>query len=148
MAKHLYLIRHGNAPFRWDDFERELDFQGENEAKLVGESFAKNNIKIDHIFSSDAQRASLTATIIAEQIGYPLTEITIENVLYETSAEQLLNFITFYAKNEHQSVIMINHNPCISHLANLLLKEDRVFMKTCQVVHIEFEVDSWTEIMI
>jgi phosphohistidine phosphatase len=146
MAKHLYLIRHGNAPFQWNDFERQLDAQGKNEATLVGEYFAKNNINIDHVFSSDAPRAVLTADLIAEQIAFPKESITVSNEIYETTAQNLLNFICFNAREEFESVIMINHNPTISHLANLLLQEDRVFMKTCQVVHIKFEVDTWLEI--
>jgi len=146
MTKHLYLIRHGNAPFQWNDFERKLDLQGKNEATLVGEYFAKNNIKIDHIFTSDAQRAVLTAELIAEQIEYPKSNITIKNELYETSADDLLNFIASHSQEEFGAVIMINHNPTISHLANLLLEEGNVFMKTCQVVHIKFDVDTWLEI--
>ena len=146
MAKHLYLIRHGNAPFQWNDFERQLDAKGKKEATLVGQYFDKNNIKIDHIFSSDAPRATLTADLIAEEIAFPKETITVSNEIYETTAQNLLNFICFNAQEKFETIIMINHNPTISHLANLLLQEDRVFMKTCQVVHIKFEVDTWLEI--
>jgi probable phosphoglycerate mutase len=84
--KHLYFVRHGLSVMNQQGTysghtDTPLADEGIEQARAAGQ--AAKDIKVDVIVSSPLQRAHHTAKLIAEEIGYPLEEIILEDHLIE-----------------------------------------------------------------
>ncbi len=64
----LLLIRHGQARFLTDDYDR-LSEHGEKQVALLGEHWARQGIKFDQAISGTLKRQQGTATIALENAG-------------------------------------------------------------------------------
>ncbi len=58
----LFLVRHGQASFLTEDYDRLSDL-GEKQSHLLGEWFAKHNISFDHAFTGPRKRQRDTGAI-------------------------------------------------------------------------------------
>lgn len=84
--KKLYFIRHGLSEMniqgvRSGSTETPLAPEGREQAKSAGQK--AKQLGIDFIVSSPQSRALETARIIAKEIGYPVKEIHVNNLLVE-----------------------------------------------------------------
>lgn len=143
--KKLYLMRHGKSS--WDntelqDFDRPLNHQGKKDTHLIGEFFAKEEIKFDFILSSPAKRAITTADIIAETLHIPTKKISTNPRIYEAGVETLLEIIGEIDPH-HKSVLFIGHDPGLSWLAAYLGNEEHISLPTCGVYALEFKTTTW-----
>ena len=87
--KHLLLVRHAESPFNYHnckDFDRPLNNQGIEDAKVMATQLIKNKFSPDLIVSSGANRALTTSQIIAENISYQ--ENKIESYLEEIEFQE------------------------------------------------------------
>ena len=75
-GKKIIFIRHAYAPGNGDpknfnindcSTQRNLSQEGKNQAKLIGLSFAKHNIPIENVFSSEWCRCTETASIAFDE---------------------------------------------------------------------------------
>lgn len=84
--KKLYFVRHGQSEYNRDGLlagttETALTHQGKEQAHASGEN--AKSLDIDYIISSPISRAYDTAKIIAEEIGYPIEKIEVNELLRE-----------------------------------------------------------------
>jgi broad specificity phosphatase PhoE len=84
--KQLYFVRHGlsemNEAGLWSgQTETPLSDKGRLQAKQAGER--AKSLGIDHIIASPYSRTVDTATIIAEEIGYPTHDIVLNSLFIE-----------------------------------------------------------------
>lgn len=84
--KQLYFVRHGLSVMNKKGIfsgrtETPLSEEGHLQAEATGKELLAENI--DCIVSSPLQRARQTATIIAEQLGYPESGIIVSELLTE-----------------------------------------------------------------
>lgn len=84
--QHLYFVRHGLSVMNKQGIfsgrtETPLASEGVQQAELAGKHAA--SLHIDCIVSSPMKRAIDTATIIAQQIGYPADKIIISDLFME-----------------------------------------------------------------
>jgi phosphohistidine phosphatase len=147
MKRTLILVRHAKSS--WDgidlsDAERPLADRGKRDAPMMGKRLAKQHVKPDLILSSPAQRAFATAEIIANELGYKVTDIVVDNRLYATDAETLLSVIG-ELKDKLKCVMLFGHNPEFSELAHRLSSEIPQ-LTTCAVAQFTFETKSWASI--
>lgn len=120
--KNIFLMRHAESPISIiNDFERVLTPAGIEKSKEVGKILS--NFKIDAIFSSDSVRTKQTIEAILETLNSS-PKVEYHHSLYDASIEDLLLFIQD-SLIEHNNILMVNHNPVISQLISLLLKEDQ-----------------------
>ncbi len=149
MDKHLFLVRHAQAETEaavHRDFERELSSSGVIEACRVGSHLKQLQVMPDVIITSPAHRALSTAQYMAEQIGYDVEKLVVEPLLYQEFALQsFIQMINEFPK-EHNSAMIVAHNPKQSYLAEYLTHEDIGVMPTCGVVHIVFENQPWSAV--
>src|SRR5437899_11500650 len=94
--KTLFLVRHAKSS--WDDTalpdkDRPLNDRGKRDAPKMGERLAKRGVTPDLILSSPAKRALETAQIIAKKLDYKLADIVVDERLYATGADDLLDVI-------------------------------------------------------
>lgn len=146
MAKKLYLLRHAKTLERQSDesdVERQLQAIGIQNATRMGINFKNKNIFPDMVISSPAVRAKATAELVTEQIGYDMSKIHFNDEIYNASIRTLLKAINNF-KDEWNSVLLVGHNPAISYLAEYLSGEPIGDMSTCGLVHLSFDLKSWS----
>lgn len=145
--KTLFLVRHAKSS-RDDpslpDRDRPLDDRGEQDAPKMGKRLAKRDVKPDLIVSSSATRALATAHPIAEELGYRRKDIVVNDRLYESSADTLLEVIQGL-DNKLDCVMLFGHNPEFSDLAHRLSSEIGD-MPTCAVAEFRFDVKAWSDV--
>lgn len=148
MPKHLYLLRHAEAApkeAQQGDKARELNQTGIKDSLHLGAWFLSQNIRFDLLASSTALRAEQTAGLIAESMKLDNALITAEDVLYEASVRQFLDYVN-NIDDTCQHVLISGHNPSVSYLAEYLTKSDIGDMVPAGVAIIKFPFGSWKEV--
>lgn len=110
----------------------------------MGTKLLERKIQPDLIVSSPANRALSTASLIANELKYPIDQITHNQDIYAASTEQLLKVIN-QLPNTSNRVMIFGHNPGMSQVATYLTDENLVY-PTCAVAAIQFDMNSWTEV--
>ena len=145
--KTLFLVRHAKSS-RDDpslpDRDRPLDDRGMQDAPKMGKRLAKRDVKPDLLLSSPALRALTTAHLIAEEVGYKLKDIVVDDRLYASSADDLLAVIRALDKKLNR-VMLFGHNPEFTDLAHRLSSEI-IDMPTSAVVEFNFDTKAWSDV--
>ncbi len=145
MAKHLYLVRHAEAvpkEARQEDKTRELAQAGVKESLHLGAWLREKKTSFDLLVTSSAVRAEQTAALIAEGMKLENPRLKIEDVLYEASVRQLLDYIN-NIEDSYNQVLCVAHNPSASYLAEYLTKADVRDMAAGSLAIIDFDLNSW-----
>ena len=145
--KTLFLVRHAKSS--WDDTalpdkDRPLDARGKRDAPTIGERLARRDVKPDLIVSSPARRALTTAEIIARKLDYKLKDIVVDDRLYASAVDDLLNVIHKLG-DKQERVMLFGHNPELTELAHRFSSEI-THMPTCAVAEFTFNAKSWSNI--
>jgi len=110
----------------------------------MGKRLAKRDVKPDLLLSSPALRALTTAQLIAEEIGYKLKDIVVDDRLYASDVDDLLAVIGALDRKLNR-VMLFGHNPEFTDLAHRLSSEI-VRMPTSAVVEFSFNMKAWSDI--
>ena len=147
--KKVVIVRHAKAvPYGYDDdFTRTLRDRGKDDANRISSKLVADGIKADLIIASPAKRALKTAKIYAGNLDYPIHAIRIEEELYEGITTQDFIDMLHELPEEVKTVFIFGHNPTVYYLTNNLLKLFNSDMPTCSTVGINFEIDSWKDVL-
>ena len=131
--KNIILIRHAKSDWNNEnltDFERPLNARGLIDAEFMSSKLANKGLHIDCIISSSAVRALTTAQFFAQALSMDKNSIIQE-----------------FDDSQH-NIILIAHNPSISHVAHILCSQlELESMPTCCMIHIYFPLaKSWKDI--
>jgi phosphohistidine phosphatase len=143
--KTLYLIRHAKSSWDYpelEDFERPLTKRGRNSALLMGTILKKLKAAPDLVISSPANRAAMTARMLADAIHYPLAKIQYSESIYLADETVLIQVI----KNINNSVnraMLIGHNPGLTALANSIGDQPINDIPTGGVCCMDLKIASW-----
>lgn len=145
--KTLYLIRHAKSS--WEDpdlrdIERPLKGRGRKDALIMGARLRQLKIKPDLIISSPANRAYSTAKIIAEEVGYDATKIQLDEHLYFSGQESIMQVLRD-SRDKHDHIFIFGHNPDFTAVANAFSDEYISNVPTAGLVVVEFNTDKWSE---
>lgn len=153
--KRIYLVRHAKSS--WDnvsltDKERPLLNRGLHDCKRLSNYLSHYNICPDIIFSSSARRCIHTLELIFSNIDPENTIVNIENNLYGADLPLLLNLI-LYTSDAYQSLMIVNHEPVLSQLTNLLIRNSEIVINndllnkfcTCGMAILEHESNNWRD---
>jgi phosphohistidine phosphatase len=146
--KTLYLLRHAKSSWKHpelDDFERPLNKRGKHDVPVMGQLLQSKKIIPDLILSSPANRAAMTARIIAENLSLPSHRITYDDLIYESSSETLFDVVRTINPIV-VSAILVGHNPGITTFANLIADHRVGNIPTCGIYGVELNIASWQEI--
>ena len=150
--KTLYIFRHAKSDRdkpTLRDIDREICEKGKKDLKLIWFFLKEKKVKPDVIYSSPAKRAKQTIKKICVIIWYNENKIIYENWIYDNH----MNWINYYLwflidlKNKHDNVFIVWHNPYSTELTNYLLQKDIWNIPTSSVVSINFDIDSWKDIL-
>ena len=145
--RRLTLIRHAKSDWNdpdLSDFERPLNGRGKRAAPLMGQYLASGALAPDCLVSSPARRARKTARLIAEEIGIEKADILYEYNIYEAKVGTLISVINAFP--DHSSPALIGHNPGLSELGLWLCPAAPGWLKTCAVLILELDIDSWSDL--
>ena len=148
IMKTIYLVRHAKSSWKYpnlDDFERPLNKRGRKNAPFMGTILEKLKVAPDLIISSPANRASMTARVIADKIGYPLENIRYSENVYDFSANALINVIKQLDDDVYKAML-VGHNPALTELSNYIGDEAISNIPTAGVFCAELDISSWAKI--
>ncbi|UZJ39364.1 MULTISPECIES: histidine phosphatase family protein [unclassified Prosthecochloris] len=145
--KTLYLVRHAKSS--WDnanlaDFDRPLNKRGQKAAPFMAKLMSENNVQVDRIISSPANRALTTAETFCEVLGYPPEKIEQRIEIYEGGINQMLQIVR-EIPDSCSSAMLFGHNPTMTSFANFISGEHLENIVTCGVVRIDLKTDFWQQ---
>jgi phosphohistidine phosphatase len=119
----IYFLRHANAgepklnPAK--DEKRSLDKLGVEQAHDVGRALAALDVTIDVILSSPLRRATQTASVVANEIGYEDKVVVDPALRPGASYEQFLELVGRHSRKE--AIMVVGHNPNMTEFLNRML---------------------------
>jgi len=147
-TKILYLVRHAKSSWKDQslaDRDRPLNKRGERASPDMGQRMAAQGHKPDLIISSPANRAISTARNIARELGIEEFDIITEDDLYFSGAGGMLRVLE-RLNNRYNKVMMVGHNPTITHVMNILGNTNIWNMPTCAIAVIGFDITFWADL--
>ena len=146
--KTLYLVRHAKSS--WDnsnlsDHARPLNDRGERDAPQMGKRLRKRKPQPALIITSSAVRVETTATLLAEAIGYPPSDITIDERLYGAEPKDVISIIS-ELDNAIDCAMLVGHNPTFTDLINALSGSQIDNVPTCGMAALKFPTNTWSTI--
>ncbi len=145
--KTLILVRHGKSSWEYsvDDKDRPLQERGINDGHLVSKKFKSQEVAIDAVFSSPANRALHTCMIFLRQLNFPFIKFKVTNDLYDFSGESVLKFVK-KLDDRFDTVMIFGHNEAFTNVANSLGNSYIDSVSTTGLVQIDFQVNDWASV--
>src|SRR5881398_2859744 len=121
----IYFLRHANAGQHVSnpkkDEKRALDETGVEQCGYVGRALAALDAQVEVIISSPLKRATQTASLVGNEMGYE-GKLQIEDALRPgTSYDDFHRMLGKYAKLE--ALMVVGHNPNLSEFLGRLISE-------------------------
>ena len=146
--KELCLVRHAKSSWKFpklDDFERPLNKRGRKDAPFMGKIIHQLGFSPDLIITSPASRAAMTARIFAFEVNYPLERIEYAASVYESNERNLIQLLRKLDDNISK-VLLVGHNPTLTHLANDIGDCPISNLPTSGVYCVALSITSWSGI--
>ena len=143
--KRLVIVRHAKAEKaegRQRDFDRALADRGRHDAAEMGRRLARCEVRPDIILTSPAQRTLATARLIARELDFPWDEIRAVKAVYLADDGDLLGLVR-ELDGRVECALLVGHNPGVSELAHVLVRDFTQELPTCAVVSIDLPADTW-----
>lgn len=148
--KTLFLLRHAAAEKQAGgqlDQERSLTKKGRKEAKKLARFLREKGVKADLIVSSPAVRALQTAKIYARALDYTVKRVVREGAIYpggDHPEEKLLLELVQKLDDQHESVLLVGHEPLISRFAAQLQPSFQESFPAGAIVALSFRGTTWS----
>lgn len=145
MALQLILVRHAltlTAGLGDSDFDRALLHAGNAQCEWLGDFLLQNQISVNKVLSSPAQRAKTTAELLAKKLNINAESIEYNPVIYSSGAQQILDAVHQLGK-DCKSLLLVGHNPIISLLANHFSENITTGLSPCDAVILRFNAEDW-----
>ena len=119
----IYFLRHANAgeprlnPMK--DEKRPLDKLGIEQSHDVGRALSSLDVAIDTIISSPLRRATQTAAVVANEIGYEDKVVTDDALRPGASYEKFRDLLERHGRKD--AILVVGHNPNLTEFINRLL---------------------------
>ena len=145
--KKLILFRHAKSSWSHDVSDRDRPLTEKGIQKTEKISITSKNIffNTEVFYSSPANRALHTASIIINQLNLSFKNLHVEEDLYTFESSKLIKFIRDIP-NSFSNVICVGHNPAFTNATNLLSDSNIEHLPTSSWAEITFPESSWTNI--
>ena len=146
MNKKLIIVRHSKSSWKdlsLDDFNRPLNKRGKEDGPIISNYLSKKTNFIDFLHSSSSVRTFETSKFFTERIKFG--KVKYDDSLYHSSSQSILNLIKNYS-NKYSSVMLIAHNPGLTHLINQITNISLDNLPTTGLAEIHFSCNKWNEI--
>ncbi len=140
----IYFLRHANAGQRrknlTQDEKRPLDNEGIEQCRYIGRLLAALDVHPDLIISSPLKRATQTASLVGNELGYE-QKIQVEPVLRPGASFEAFRDLLRHCESL-DSIIVVGHNPAMSRFLSLLVTggavDRSIEMKKGSVARVEY----------
>ena len=126
------------------DFDRPLNDRGEADAPAMASYLEQCGYVIHQIISSDATRATATATEYKNHLT-PNVNILTDHSLYLASHLDIAD-VVMNLSAKHSTVMIVGHNPGMTEIVDYYIDGVIDDMPTSSVAIVQFEVSSWQDI--
>ncbi len=141
----IYFVRHASAGEQVSnpkkDEKRPLDADGIEQCGFIGRALAAINAQPDVIISSPLKRATQTASLMGNEMGYEAKLLLEPALRPEGSFTDFRRMLERYSK--HEAIMVVGHNPSITDfLAKMIAKtgcEALIDFKKGAVARVETE---------
>lgn len=141
----VYFLRHASAGQSRQnpaaDDKRPLDKTGIGQCRDIGHLLSRLDVHIDLMISSPLKRATQSAALVGNEIGYDSDMLTDAALSPAGSYEAFRELLRSHMKLE--AVMVVGHNPSISSFLSLLVTNgtfDKAFdMKKGSVARLEYD---------
>ncbi len=143
----LLILRHGKSSWAdptLDDHDRPLKGRGRRGAVSIGRQLREAGLLPDLALSSTARRARSTARRCLKASGAQ-APLQVTRELYGGGAPRHLEEISRRAEDDHDTVLVVGHNPDLEDLVATLTGEP-VTLKTAFLAVLSLEVDEWADL--
>ena len=148
--KKISIIRHGKSSWKdgsLNDRKRPLRNKGIRRTNVIGNYIKSKNIAPDFILSSPAIRAFETAKIVQKILKIKESDFCTKEYLYVGDYFEIA-FELSYTEDRINNLMIFGHNSALTDLSNFFLKKEEIdWLPTSALVHLNFNVTSWSEIM-
>lgn len=144
----LILLRHAKSSWaqgEQSDFERCLNERGISDCMEMGSRLALRGIRPLRVICSAANRASETASLVAQAMGLPADSLVLDKRLYLAEPADLMIVLNEQAA-QYTTLMLVGHNPGITTFANRLGDGHIDNMPTCSYVEISFDAKQWGDV--
>jgi phosphohistidine phosphatase len=145
--KKITFVRHAKSDWgneQLKDIDRPLNDRGYGDAYALSEWWKKNHPLPEGISASPATRALNTAFIFMRDWEYKLENFSINENIYESNADNLIEIIKKFPENRAH-VMLFGHNPGVTNICNLLANDFFDNVPTCGIVSYTLNISKWTE---
>lgn len=122
-SKTLIIMRHAEADWGVDDFNRPLTHNGHLQASDAGQWLLENGYVPEMIMSSAALRTRQTTTWIEDALGEKAPTASLDERLYNAPASALVSAIN-NAPATVNSLMLVAHLPGVQDAATQLMRAD------------------------
>ncbi len=125
MNRELLILRHGKSDWNVevDDYHRPLKDRGKRDAQRIGVWLRQQGLVPDHVVSSPAERAIVTAEKVCKAMGLAAGTIMQEQRIYAAGLETLLAVVR-ELPGKAQRVLLVGHNPGLEELLTWLVRDE------------------------
>ncbi len=121
----IFFLRHASAGKKRSspkqDEKRPLDKDGIEQCREVGRALAAMDIQVDTIISSPLKRATQTAAVVGNELGYE-GALKVDAALRPEATYD--DFRALLRKNtKYDSIMVVGHNPNLSEFCSLMLSK-------------------------
>ncbi|MFC1665812.1 histidine phosphatase family protein [Pseudomonadota bacterium] len=148
MLTELLILRHGKSDWSVavDDFHRPLKDRGKRGAQRMGLYLWQQGLLPDHIVSSPAERALVTAEKTCKAMGMGTLNIRCDQRIYAAELESLLTVLGDCPLNANR-VMLVGHNPGLEDLllhlsaTQIPLPDNGKLLPTASLAHLSMPKD-------
>ena len=144
--KKLVIVRHSKSSWSdpyLSDFDRPLNKRGNRDGGLMAEFLSKRIKNVYKLLSSSSKRTRLTSEFFKNKINIKVENYT--DKLYHASYDDIIDLLN-QVKDDVRSLILIGHNPGLTHLVNFFTEVNLYNLPTTGIVVINFMIDKWKNI--
>ena len=151
MKRTIIVMRHAKTEEQktnQSDYERNLLERGKIDALAMANILKEKNFLPEIIIASSSNRTVQTAEIVAQTIGYDITNIQLHKSLYLCSSRELANIVEA-VDDSVKSCCIIAHNPGISEFAfDINRAAISEALPTAAFVVYSFVADTWQDLLL
>ena len=143
--RNLIVIRHTKSDwgdFSTPDFDRPIRKDRAEDAKNMAAKLKSLELEPDLIICSPAKRTSQTGAYFCDKLKYATGKVQFDKRIYESGADDILQ-VVHEVKPGVKTLVVIGHNPSLTHFINLFIEEKIEELPTTGVVWVEFKADTW-----
>jgi phosphohistidine phosphatase len=145
--KELILLRHAKSSWQLNVADRHRPLTEKGMLRIQNMTLASSEVfsNAEIIFTSPANRACHTASIMAHSLNIPFEKVVLVEDLYTFEASKLIHYIRNISDIYH-CVVCVGHNPAFTNAIEYFSGSDFNHLPTAAWAHLKFTQNKWATV--